>query len=375
MDQTQRDFINLPVGGKYFLSGPPGSGKTNLLLLRAEVTIGSGERDILFITYTRSLADFIRSGAVSRGLIEDHQVKTFHSWAYEYVLTNLGERILSKETDFDDGARDQALAQILEANSRRPSEKMYSAIFVDEAQDLRVAELQALLELSDNICVCGDDRQGIYQLDGIQIAEAAGLEAYKLDKHFRMGHAIAKVADRLMPPEKGGEKLEDACNYDKSIFGTPTAEMNPCDSRDIQFDEMVELIRIQLDGFKGELIGVLCPRQEDRLELRERFDGTDLSGAVFVHGVDESATFVSERLIHVLTLHGSKGAEFRCVHIFGAEGLSVFPLNRTKLSYTGVTRAKTSLNVFRTGKTSSKLENAFAKKQLFGLDNLLPGDE
>lgn len=120
---------------------------------------------------------------------------------------------------------------------------------------------------------------------------------------------------------------------------------------------------------------MLCPRQEDRLELRERFDGTDLSGAVFVHGVDESATFVSERLIHVLTLHGSKGAEFRCVHIFGAEGLSVFPLNRTKLSYTGVTRAKTSLNVFRTGKTSSKLENAFAKKQLFGLDNLLPGDE
>lgn len=100
MDQAQRDFIGLPIEGRYFISGPPGSGKTNLLLLRAEVTIGSGERDILFITYTRSLADFIRSGAVARGLIESHQIKTFHSWAYEHVLQHSGERFITKGRRF-----------------------------------------------------------------------------------------------------------------------------------------------------------------------------------------------------------------------------------------------------------------------------------
>ncbi|WP_082148818.1 UvrD-helicase domain-containing protein [Pseudomonas helleri] len=120
MDQLQRDFIDLPVGGRYFLSGPPGSGKTNMLLLRAEVTIGSGERDILFITYTRSLADFIRSGSVSRGLIEPNQIKTFHSWAYDHVLTHLNERLVSKESDFDEDVREQALKQLIEANKRRP---------------------------------------------------------------------------------------------------------------------------------------------------------------------------------------------------------------------------------------------------------------
>lgn len=375
MDQTQRDFIGLPIEGRYFISGPPGSGKTNLLLLRAEVTIGSGERDILFITYTRSLADFIRSGAVARGLIESHQIKTFHSWAYEHVLNHLGERIVSKESDFDDEVRTQALQQIQEANSRRVSKRLYSAIFVDEAQDLSVGELQALLELSDNVCVCGDDRQGIYQQNGIQISELENLEAYHLDKHFRIGQAIAKVADRLMPPADGATNLEDTCNYDPAVQGKSTAELHPCDSREAQFDLMIEKIRLQLDAFNGDSIGIFCPKQEDRSELRDRFDNTDLIDSAFVHGVDDQATFSSTKPIHVLTLHGSKGTEFRCVHIFGAENLTRFPLNRTKLSYTGVTRAKTALNVYRTGQTTVKLENAFAKKQLFSLDNLLPEEE
>lgn len=375
MDQAQRDFINLPVEGRYFVSGPPGSGKTNLLLLRAEVTVGSGERDILFITFTRSLADFIRSGAVARGLIESHQIKTFHSWAFEHVLHHLGERVVSKDVDFDESVRMQALAQIQEANARRPSKNLYSAIFIDEAQDLSVGELRALLELSENVCVCGDGRQGIYEQDGIEISELEGLAHYHLDKHFRIGQAIAKVADRLMPPAEGAPTLEETCNYDPATQGKSTAELHPCETREAQFGMMLEKIRLQLDAFNGDSIGIFCPRQEDRAELRAKFDKTDLAGSVFVHGVDDQATFSSTKPIHVLTLHGCKGTEFRCVHIFGAEGLRSFPLNRTKLSYTGVTRAKTALNVYRSGPTAVKLENSFSQKRLFGLSNLLPEED
>lgn len=375
MDQLQRDFIDLPVGGRYFLSGPPGSGKTNMLLLRAEVTIGSGERDILFITYTRSLADFIRSGSVSRGLIEPNQIKTFHSWAYDHVLTHLNERLVSKESDFDEDVREQALKQLIEANKRRPSEFMYSAIFVDEAQDLKAEELEVLLELSETVCICGDDRQGIYHRNGMDIPKTAELKSYALEKHFRMGHEIARAADRLMPPGKGFPKLESTCNYDQSVFGKSTAEMHECQSREDQFELMLEKIKLQLDAFNGEPIGIFCPKQEDRDELRKLLDKTDIAELAYVHGVDEEASFVTDRPIHVLTMHSSKGTEFRCVHIFGAEGLANFPLNRTKLSYTGITRAKTALNVYRTGKTALKLENAFAKKALFSLDNLFTDDE
>jgi len=375
MDKLQKEFINLPVGGKYFLSGPPGSGKTNMLLLRAEVTIGSGERNILFITYTRSLADFIRSGAVQHGLIESHQIKTFHSWAYEHISTILHEKIVINEGEFDDSVRTAALDKLIEANASRPSEFMYSAIFIDEAQDLKLEELEVLLELSEAVCICGDDRQGIYHRNGMLIGKNKKFNKFSLDKHFRMGFEIAKAADRLMPPGKEFPSLESTCNYDQSIFGQSTAEMNECESRDAQFELMVEKINLQLDAFKGDNIGVFCPKQEDRELLRTLFDETDISDLVYVHGVDEDASFVTERPIHVLTLHSSKGTEFRCVHIFGAESLANYPLNRTKLSYTGITRAKTALNIYRTGKTSTNLENAFAKKTLFSLDNLLGDDD
>lgn len=374
MDQTQKDFIGLPMEGRYLLSGPPGSGKTNLLLLRAEVMVGSGEKDILFITYTRSLADFIRSGAVAKGFVKAGQIKTFHSWLAEYVNLNLGSKVKWGEGDFDDNARIEALQKLIAANEARPSERMYAAIFVDEAQDLSVGELTALLELSDKVCICGDDRQGIYNQSGMSTAEKLKLEPHRLTRHFRIGQEIAKVADKLMPPIKGGVTLESTCNYDPAIQGASTAILHPSQTRTEQLDKILELIEVQLDAFPDEAVGIFCPRQEDRLEVKKYFEATHLKDKICTHGVDSDATFSGEALIHIMTLHASKGTEFRCVHIFGAEGLTRFPLKRTKLIYTGVTRAKTALNVYRLGETTIKVEAAFAKPVLFGLDNLFPDD-
>ena len=36
LDEDQTDVIELPPDGNYLILGPPGSGKTNLLLIRAE---------------------------------------------------------------------------------------------------------------------------------------------------------------------------------------------------------------------------------------------------------------------------------------------------------------------------------------------------
>lgn len=374
LDDIQKDFIKLPMEGKYLLSGPPGSGKTNLLLLRAEVMVGSGEEDVLFITYTNTLADFIRSGAIARDKIGRDQIKTFHSWAAEHVRSHLDKKFTLLDSDFDELARAEMLSLVLEANNKRLSEKLFSAIFIDEAQDLTEEELSALIVLSDKVCICGDDRQGIYQRNGMGIAKRTDIEKHVIKNHFRMGMEIAKIADKLMPPAKGMPTLESTCNYNQIEQGASTASHWPLGDRDSQFEKMIELIRIQLIAFKGDTIGVLCAKRETREDLLDRFDKTDLSNQVFVHGLEEDASFSSDIPIHVLTLHGSKGTEFRCVHIFAAEELANFPLNRTTLSYTGVTRAKTALNVYHTGKMSNKLENAFAKKRVFNLDDLLPDE-
>lgn len=372
LDIDQQKFIQLPPSGKHSLEGPPGSGKTNLLLLRAQFIAGSGEKNVLIVTYTRGLVDFIRSGIGTSGLISASQIRTFHSWATEHILQYLGKRSIPAETDFDDNARANVLQLILEANKNLPTPKLFSAIFVDEAQDFSAQELASLLCLSDNVCICGDARQGIYNRNGLDVASQLGLTHHVLKRHFRIGQRIARVADRLMPPQKGGSTLESTSNYNLKLQGESSAKMHSCDDRNDQFNRMVELIRIQLDAFKGDSIGIFCGKRDTLTELREKFNSTDLAGLVCVHGVDEDASFSSACPIHVITIHSAKGAEFRAVHIFGAEDLKDFPLNRSRLGYTAVTRAKTALNVFRTGETNHTLENAFAEPKHIELADLFP---
>jgi len=370
LDADQTAFIKLPPHGRYSLIGPPGSGKTNLLLLRAQYIAGTGEKNVLVITYTKALADFIRTGISSAGLIAPNQIKTYHSWAASHILEHLGHGALPKGSDFDEAAREAILGMLKEANGKLLTKKLFSAIFVDEAQDLTADELDTLLCLSDNVCICGDARQGIYERDGLSAIEKLGLTPHELKRHFRIGHRIARVADRLIPPAEGSDSLEATSNYNPKVQGESSALMHACVSREEQFARMVELIRIQLDAFKDDNIGIFCGYKDSVAELRGRFDGIDLRELTAVHGVDGDASFSSSKRIHVMTIHAAKGTEFRAVHIFGAENLANFPLKRRRLGYTAITRAKTALNVFRTGATNNPLENAFAEPSHIEIDDL-----
>lgn len=370
LDSDQKSFIKLPPHGKHLLEGPPGSGKTNMLLLRAQFIAGTGEKNVLIVTFTNGLVDFIRSGICSKGLIEANQIRTFHSWAVEHILQHLGKRAVPKEAGFDDETRANVLNMVLEANQKLPTPKLYSAIFVDEAQDFSVQELESLLCLSDNVCICGDVRQSIYHKDGLAVEKSLGLTRHTLKRHFRIGQRIARVADRLLPPAEGFETLDATSNYNPKMQGESSAKMHVCEDRDGQFAQMLKLLHVQVDAFKGDKIGIFCGKRETLEEVRKQFDGTDLADLVCVHGIDEYAGFGTDHPIHVLTIHSAKGAEFRAVHIYGAEDLKHYPLNNRELGFTAITRAKTALNVYRTGDTNKPLDNAFAEPRHFELNDL-----
>lgn len=366
----QKAFIRLPIEGRHLLEGPPGSGKTNLLLLRAEYLAGKGQKNVLILTYTKALRNFIRSGIGARKLITPEQVKTYHGWASEHILHHLGTRLVERGAAFDDETRTRAIELLQDANKKVDSQKQYSAIFVDEAQDLSIAELAQLLCLSDRLCICGDTKQGIYQQDGLGIAEVLGLESHTLEEHFRIGHRIAQVADKLSPVDKGMVSLEDSSNYDRAKYGQSRATMYPCDSRDEQFTTMLEILRVQVDAYNEDTIGIFCGKNETMVELKERFSSTELADKICFHGLDEGSGFSGDHRIHVLTIHSAKGTEFRAVHMYATEELAKHPLNRTRLAYTAVTRTKTTLSAYRTGQTNSRLENAFAEDTHFEPEDL-----
>lgn len=371
LDPKQLAFINLPAKGRYQLEGPPGSGKTNLLLLRAQFVAGQGQKNVLVITYTNSLCDFLRSGLVKTGLVEAEQVRTFHSWAFEHIRRYLKKNLIEKGEEFDEAARQKAVTMLEDANKKVPASKLYSAIFVDEAQDLSVDELKCLLSLSENVCVCGDLKQSIYHRNGLDIASIMKLDKHTLTKHYRIGQKIAQVADRLLPPSSPAESLEATSNYNPKIHGASSAELHRCTDRDQQFEKMCEIISVQLIAFPGDSIGIFCAKRATAEDVLERFQGTTFENNVCFHG--DGSGFGGEARIHLMTMHSAKGIEFRAVHLFAIEEMRFGPLSNNTLAYTVITRAKTALNAYCSGKTNASLEEAFAEPKHIEIDDLFPG--
>ena len=63
LDDDQRQVIGLPSAGSYLVKGPPGSGKTNLLLLRANYLTNTMHSNLAIVVFNRTLREFIRAGS------------------------------------------------------------------------------------------------------------------------------------------------------------------------------------------------------------------------------------------------------------------------------------------------------------------------
>ncbi|EGD08864.1 UvrD-helicase domain-containing protein [Xanthomonas vesicatoria] len=313
LDPTQLEFINLPAKGRYQLEGPAGSGKTNLLLLRAQFVAGQGDKNVLVVTYTKSLSRFLRSGLVATGFIEDDQVRTFHSWARKHVKLYLNKDIVDGG-DFDEATRKATVELLREANKKIPTKKLISSVFIDEAQDLTTEEIECLAEISDNICVCGDIKQSIYHQTGLNGAETLGLTKYTLSNHYRIGHRIARVADRIIAPSSAAESLEATSNYNEKKLGKSTAELHRLPDRDAQFEKMLEILNVQVSAYAGDRIGVLCGKRSTAEEVFGRLLASDLGTTSCSHLI-EGTDFSNDAQIHVMTMHSSKGVnsgQFTC---------------------------------------------------------------
>src|SRR5438105_4373026 len=63
LDRDQEAVMGLPLDEDSMVLGPPGSGKTNLLLLRANYVSQAGSPNILIVVFGRALREFIARGS------------------------------------------------------------------------------------------------------------------------------------------------------------------------------------------------------------------------------------------------------------------------------------------------------------------------
>lgn len=361
MDSSQKGFISLDADGRHLLVGPPGSGKTNLLIMRARYIYGSGLKNVLLLTFTRSLQDFICTGLVSRKYLGAHQVQTFKYWALCHCATYVPEMMALYDRD---GSFEEQRAQILEmliaANQHVQGKNLYDAILVDEVQDLSLDEVKILAQLSDRVTVCGDSKQTIYQSgETVNELESLGFFKTELKFHYRIGHEISRAADRALQPINDDHRLNSNSQYREDELQS-RIELVEYPTRRSQFDAMLKNIELQLRSYPGEGIGIIVPKRNMVDELQQLFSGTNLRTSVAYHSKDGAEnTFQSGKLIHVIPLKSAKGVEFRAVHLFGLEELK-FPQHRRELLFVAITRAKTRLNGYHSGTILGSVSTSFS---------------
>jgi len=372
LDDDQEAVIKLPADGRFFIVGPPGCGKTNLLVLRAAFLAKAKYKDLALLTYTNSLVNFIRSGVPAP--IESHQVHTHIGWLRSIVFPRLRKEVVAEIKGIDDivAQRERLAEEFLKLSDNEDVGNVLQATFVDEIQDFLASELRAVVAASERITIAGDHRQSVYDGTALTAVDDLGFKRVTLTRHYRIGHAIAKVADRLIEPESPAQSLFNTSHYDESKQAS-NAELLELGSRDEQFAEMLGRLRTQLKAFPKELIGILVPKRDNIADLRTRFGATDLDDLVAFHDdLGEDNSFSSAKRIHVMTIKASKGTEFRAVHLYACEDAQ-FPQVSRKFWYTAVTRARTALTAYASPgqkPLSARLRAAFADEIVPEIDSL-----
>jgi superfamily I DNA/RNA helicase len=356
LDDRQKAVVDLPLNTSHLIMGPPGSGKTNLLLLRASQMVRSGKPNILILVFTRTLREFIATGGTQYAFGVD-KIQTLNNWTIRFLREH-GVKI-AQENNFDKQRRAR-LEQIKEVIIDQRLSGTYEAIVLDEAQDYLPDELEIFLKLGKVVFAAADSRQKIYVTEKgatTDLLSHFGINLYTLKHHYRTGHKICLVADELAKVWEDYEPLVPTCNYDEKSYPSSVIERN-CANLAAQVEEAVTALQLQLKAYPDEHLGILCPTRLVLKEVWQQINSSAIGGHTVLQSAEDGyVEFDSARPICVCTAHGAKGLEFRAVHILDANNMKNSSLNRN-IAYMAITRAKTSLAFYYSGSLPGYLDSA-----------------
>lgn len=378
LDPEQIALIEqLPLRQSFLVLGPPGCGKTNVLLRRAQFVRGQNMPNVLVLTFIRPLTEFVKTGCIDaqgREIFPSNCINTIESWLrslYRRHQTQLPD----PTSNLIEWKRLLARGAIPFAGAKRMP--LYDTLFVDEAQDLLQEEVDVIGAWSRIRFFVGDDRQKIYH-------EAEGLDSVRqivsidhertLRFHYRLAPEICRVADRILVPH-GGESLGSTCHYNGPRPASVSVQAKPqtvIEQMNAATERLKQQARVYADLLEqGDRIGVIVARRNDREVVLDHLSQDpilkDMVQIVRARQAEESSYdpgFERSKPICILTVKGCKGLEFRTVHWLFADELSQY--HRDEDYYTVITRAKTSVDVYYTESLPDVLARAHAE------DGVLP---
>lgn len=352
----QKDVVALPDDQDFLVLGPPGSGKTNLLLLRASYLSSNKRPYWLVLVFTSTLRDFIAMGS-GQYKLDDSKIQTVMSFGLRLLREN-GIDTDSLPDDFEN--RRLAIVEHLQALIQaKPGLKGYlECILVDEIQDCLAEEIELFCFFAKNVFFVGDSRQRIYKgSEVMSFAKSKVDDTIILKFHYRNGRKICQAAD-IVGKTSGEPPILPSSNYEEAKAPS-SVEFVHCDDDSQMYGCLEAKVKSQLNAYPGEKVAVSCPRGEDVAKVRAYLESSALAAALIpekegLRGASD------ERRVFLCKSHSLKGTEFRAVNLVHMQGMSKMGDSQKRISYTAITRAKTVLAIYWMGKLPPHLQSVKA---------------
>jgi hypothetical protein len=363
MDLQQEQIARTLGEGHRVIHGAAGSGKTMILVFRAQHLLPTArpDRPILVLCYNRALADRIDAMLRKRGADERVQVRTFHSWCNDMVNTYQLHVPPQADRDAYYAAMARTVRRAIEHKRVPPGQ--YTALLIDEAHDFEDAWLRMASQMvapeTNSLLVLYDDAQSIYQPKRRRFSFASvGIDARGRTSILRLNYrntaevmALAvHCAQQLLT---GASAEQPADDEDMPLVAPATAGRRgpvPVLLEGRSEQEQAELVaeriaKLYAEGAALDEIAVLA-RIRPALAavercLRRRHLACQSMASQAIRSFDWHTPSVK-----LLTMHSAKGLEFP--HVF-VVGLQTMPMRdetideAVRLLYVAMTRSTHTL--------------------------------
>jgi superfamily I DNA/RNA helicase len=311
--------IELDAQANKVIVGGPGSGKTQILIYRADhlrrILKTPPDRFHIFV-YTKVLNSYIQS-ALDLLDLPAECTSTLDGWAHKFYQQHISPRApwsdQRRSPDFDAIRR----AVLDRLNRTGSAGRPYEFILVDEGQDLNRDSLLLIRAMARHVTICADHKQQIYD-DGSterDICDALGVRGSSvafLDA-FRCCPYVSQLASAYI------DDASERDAYRRQIRTSQSERETPLLYRASNFEDekrrLIEIVKVR--SSRNERIGILFPQRRQVFGFAQglRESGLDVetpeSGW---HGasVRASLDFSSDRP-KLLPYHSAKGLTFDTV--------------------------------------------------------------